>query len=65
MKAFLKLTTAQQIEFVDNSENEPFWLERMRTAIEKNAPQCVTFDKELLGVYWAIKSRETTCQEQE
>jgi len=65
MKEFLKLTTNQQIDFIADSEKEPFWLERLRTAIEKNAPQCVSWDKGLLSVYWAVKSRKTVWNEED
>jgi len=65
MKEFLKLTTNKQIEFISDSEKEPFWLERLRTAIEKNAPQCINFSDELMAVYWAIKSRKTVWNEED
>ncbi len=43
---------------VAKSNEIPFWMERIQTAIEKNAPLCVAFLNipELINFYWDYKN---------
>ena len=34
---------------------DPFWMERLKTAIENLNPFAVMFNQELINEYWALK----------
>lgn len=50
----LPISEKKQIVGQQQSTKTPFWLERLKTAVETRSPLVVFFSKELTQEYWNI-----------
>lgn len=53
---FEKLTPAEQLGVIENADPMecPFWMERLKTALDKRAPQLLIPFQPVGSVYWNL-----------
>lgn len=56
LNTFLTLPISEKKQIVEQPQciKTPFWLERLKTAVETRSPLAVFFSKELMQEYWNI-----------